>query len=149
MTQEMLRSEAPCAIALMLMFWRPSESNTLPATPGRPFIPSPTTARIAWSRRDVDLQSAVRWNSNWNSCWIASTAAAASALRTPRQIVCSDDACEMSTTLTLRAASVRNTRSATPGTPTIPGPRSVSSARSPTDVIPFASLPVVLAPSAR
>jgi hypothetical protein len=38
-------------------------------------------------------------------------------------------------------ASVRNTRPATPGTPTIPGPRSVSSDRSPTDVIPFASFP--------
>ena len=55
--------------------------------------------------------------------------------------MCSDEAWEMSTTFTRRAASVRNTRSATPGTPTIPGPRSVSSARSPTDVIPFASCP--------
>ena len=72
---------------------------------------------------------------------MAPTADAASALRTPRQIVCSDDAWEMSTTLTRRAASVRNTRSATPGTPTIPGPRSVSSARSPTEVMPFASFP--------
>ena len=49
MTHEMLRSEAPCAMALMLMLWRPSEPNTLPETPGRPFIPSPTTATIAWS----------------------------------------------------------------------------------------------------
>ena len=50
-------------------------------------------------------------------------------------------ACEISTTLTPLAASVPNTRPATPGTPTMPGPRSVSNARSPTDVIPFASFP--------
>ena len=43
--------------------------------------------------------------------------------------------------MTRRAASARNSRSATPGTPTIPGPRSVSSDRSPTDVIPFAIRP--------
>ena len=64
-----------------------------------------------------------------------------SALRTLKQIVCSDDACEIRTTLTPFDASVPNTRPATPGTPTMPGPRSVSSARSPTDAIPFASFP--------
>ena len=63
------------------------------------------------------------------------------ALRTLKQIVCSDEACEISTTLTPLPASVPNTRPATPGTPTIPGPRSVSNASSPTDVIPFASFP--------
>ena len=136
----MLRSDAPCAIALMLMFCRPSESNTFPATPGRPFIPSPTTARIAWSSFTSTCIDCA-WNSNWNSCRIASTARAASALRTLKQIVCSDDACEIRTTLTPFDASVPNTRPATPGTPTMPGPRSVSSARSPTDVIPFASFP--------
>ena len=47
----------------------------------------------------------------------------------------------MRMTLTPRAANARNTRSATPGTPAIPGPRSVSSERFPTDVIPFASFP--------
>ena len=48
MTHEMLRSDAPCAMALMLMLWRPSAPNSLPDTPGRPFMPSPTTATIAW-----------------------------------------------------------------------------------------------------
>ena len=51
----------------------------------------------------------------------------------------------MITTLTRREASARNNRSATPGTPTIPGPRSVSSDRSPTEVIPLATLPAASA----
>ena len=43
-------------------------------------------------------------------------------------------------TLTRLAASVRNSRSAIPGTPTMPGPRSVSSDRPSTVVMPLASV---------
>ena len=141
MTHEMLRSDAPCAIALMLMFWRPSESNTLPATPGRPFIPSPTTARIAWSSADVDLHQLlvelelellldrVDRRRRVGAADAEADRVLGRGLRDQHDV---DASCD---------ASVRNTRSATPGTPTIPGPRSVSSARSPTDVIPFASFP--------
>ena len=140
MTHEMLRSDAPWAIALMLMLLRPSAPNTSPATPGRPFIPSPTTARIICPGFS---SIAVRrlWNSKRNSSWIACTAAAASAVCTAKQIVCSDDACEIRMTLTWRAASARNSRSAIPGTPTIVNPRIVSSVRSPTELIPFAGCP--------
>src|SRR5207247_1642601 len=79
--------------------------------------------------------------SNRKSCSISAPPRSPSAVRTPKRILCSDDACEIRITLTRRCASARKRRSATPGTPTIPGPRSVSSARSPTDVIPFASFP--------
>ena len=41
-------------------------------------------------------------------------------------------------TFTRFAASVRNSRSAVPGTPTIPAPRSVKSEMSSTELIPFA-----------
>ena len=41
-------------------------------------------------------------------------------------------------TLTRRAASVRNSRSAVPGTPTMLAPRSVSSEMSPTELMPLA-----------
>ena len=67
-----------------------------------------------------------------------STARSVSALSTAKQMVCSEDACEMRMTFTRREARVRNKRSAMPGTPTIPAPRSVSSERSPIDVMPFA-----------
>ena len=48
---------------------------------------------------------------------MASTPRLASPLRTAKQIVCSEDACEIRITLTRLAASVRNNRSAMPGTP--------------------------------
>ena len=60
MTHEMLRSDAPWAIALMLMLWRPSAPNSFPATPGRPFIPSPTTATIAWSGCVIEPRQLLR-----------------------------------------------------------------------------------------
>src|SRR5215831_2315789 len=138
MTHEMLRSEAPCAIALTLMLLRPSESNTLPDTPGRPFIPSPTTARIACSglwTTNISRSS----DSCLNSRSMAKMPRFASAARTAKQMVCSDDACEIRMMFTRSAASVLNSRSAMPGTPTIPGPDTVSSDSPPTVVIPFAS----------
>ena len=54
-TTEMLRSEAPCAMARTLIAASPSELNTLAATPCAPAMPSPTTARIAEARAHVDV----------------------------------------------------------------------------------------------
>ena len=71
---------------------------------------------------------------------MAATARSASTPRTAKQIVCSEDACEIRITLTRDPASVRNRRSAMPGTPTIPGPESVSSDSCPTVVMPLASV---------
>ena len=45
-TTEMLRSEAPCAIARTLTAAVPSAPNTFAATPCEPAMPSPTTARM-------------------------------------------------------------------------------------------------------
>src|SRR6476660_8109644 len=47
MTAEMLRSDAPCAIARTLMPAAPSVPKNLPALPGMPAMSSPTTAMIA------------------------------------------------------------------------------------------------------
>ena len=104
-------------------------------------MPEPTTAMVA--RPIMSSMSSIsrRAISSANAARSASTARGASVSGTVKQIECSDDACEIRITLTRRCASARKRRSATPGTPTIPGPRSVSSARSPTDVIPFASFP--------
>ena len=54
-TNEMLRSDDPCAIATTLMPAAESEENTRAATPGVPTMPSPTTATTAMPGRAVTL----------------------------------------------------------------------------------------------
>ena len=83
MTHEMLRSDAPCAMALMLMLWRPSAPNTLPGDA------RPALHPVADHRENrlvgllVEPASAARANSNRNSVLDRRRSPrAASALRT-------------------------------------------------------------------
>ena len=72
-THEMLRSDAPCAMALMLMFWRPSDVEHLPRDAGTAFHALADHRQIAWSSL-TSIRIDCSWNSNWNSWRIASIA---------------------------------------------------------------------------
>jgi len=125
MTQEMLRSDAPWAIALILILCRPSAPNTFPETPGAP------SSHRRRPRRSLDLvfiercQMVLEFEPKFVTH--GRNRQSGVGLRTAKQIVCSDEAWEMRMTLTPRDASARNNRSAIPGTPTMLRPRMVRS----------------------
>ena len=138
MTNEMFRSDDPWAIAVTLMLFRPSAWKTFPETPGVPFIPSPTMATMVWlgaSSSDVKRL----WSSNLNSSATARRAAGTSDLLMAKQMVCSEEACEIRMTLTLWVARALNRRSEVPGTPTMFIPRREKRAISSTELIPLAT----------
>ena len=74
--------------------------------------------------------SSISWRviSSVNASRSAATARGASVSGTVKQIECSDDACEIIDTETPVAASAPKVRAATPGTPSIPFPCTVTSA---------------------
>ena len=93
----MLVSEAPCAQAITLMPFRPSVPNSFPAMPGVCFMFSPTIATVArffsaWIGEISPISISLA-NSSF------STSQARSALRTPIEVLFSDEACETRNTL--------------------------------------------------
>lgn len=90
----MLVSEAPCAQAITLMPFRPSVPNSFPAMPGVCFMFSPTIATVArffsaWIGEISPISISLA-----NSSFSTSQARSASALRTPIEVLFSDEACE-------------------------------------------------------
>ena len=83
----MLVSEAPCAQAITLMPFRPSVPNSFPAMPGVCFMFSPTIATVA------------RFFSAWIGEISPISISLATALRTPIEVLFSDEACETRNTL--------------------------------------------------
>ena len=98
-TKEILVSEAPCAQAITLIPLRPSVPKSLPAIPGVCFIFSPTIATVArfLSARIGEISPISI--SFANSSFSTSQARSASALRTPIEVLFSDEACETRNTL--------------------------------------------------
>ena len=98
-TKEMLVSEAPCAQAITLIPLRPSVPKSLPAIPGVCFIFSPTIATVArfLSARIGEISPISI--SLANSSFSTSQARSASALRTPMEVLFSDEAWDTRNTL--------------------------------------------------
>ena len=98
-TKEMFVSEAPCAQAITLIPLRPSVPKSLPAIPGVCFIFSPTIATVAKSLSARIGEISPISISFANSSFSTSQARSASALRTPIEVLFSDEACETRNTL--------------------------------------------------
>mmetsp|Transcript_44227 Transcript_44227/g.59960 ORF Transcript_44227/g.59960 Transcript_44227/m.59960 type:complete len:263 (-) Transcript_44227:45-833(-) len=127
-TAEILRSDEPCAIAMMLTWARPRDWKNLPQTPVRFFMPSPMTARMLTFLRAVTRISESRESSIAKACFTDSSAPCASFSSTATVIECSDEPWEVRMTFTLALPRASIIRRATPGVPRKDAPASVTSA---------------------
>ena len=125
----MLRSDAPCAIARTFTPARARAENSRAATPGEPAMPSPTTASVVMPGVALTSTSWPAVTSRENVCRRWSRAAYASRSWTTQQIECSELPCEIITTEIPASRKAPNARSAVPGTPIIPAPSMLMSAR--------------------
>ena len=128
MTAEMLRSDEPCAMARTLMPALPSAPKNVAATPAVCAMSSPTAARMLH-----EATRSTRWMcpsriSGSKARRDVVRASSACASGTAKQMECSELACEMSTTLTPTSRSAPKSRCATPGTPIIPVPSTLTRA---------------------
>ena len=121
----MLVSEAPCAQAITLMPLRPNVPKSFPAMPGVCFIFSPTIAMVAkFISATTGLISPISI-SFANSSFNTSQANAASWLRTPMEVLFSEEAWDTMNTLMPFCANALKMRKFTPITPTMPKPVTV------------------------
>ncbi len=137
MTAEMLRSEAPCAIARTLMPALPSVPKNRPALPGMPAMSSPTTAMIAQPFVTPTRCTCPSLSSTANARSTTVRTWSAASSRTAKQIECSELPCEISMTDTPASRSAPNSRSAVPGTPIMPAPSRFTSATLSTPLMPL------------
>ena len=98
-TNEIFVSDAPCAQAITFIPLRPNVPNSLPAIPGVCFIFSPTMATVAkffsaWIGEISPISISFT-----NSSFSTSQAKSASALRTPIEVLFSEEACDTRNTL--------------------------------------------------
>ena len=115
-------SDAPCAIALILILFWPNELNNLPLTPFLLFILSPTIA-ILDKLDSICAWLILFWEiSNSNSLSITFFAEMASLESTAIQIENSEEAWVIIITLILLVDKDSKNLLENPGTPTIPDP---------------------------
>ena len=114
----------------------------MPEIPGVPAMPRPTMETTATSSSAVMLSMAPAAISREKARRRASWSSSESPAETTKEMVCSEEAWEIITTLTPLASAASNTRRATPRTPAMPRPSTV------TRVIPRIEL-TVLTPWAR
>ena len=115
----------------------PSAVNTLAAIPGVPAMPSPTTARIAWSASTSTLWIWPSASSRSKARRTTAAARSACSCGIAQQIECSELPCEMRMTEMPSSRSAPNRRCAVPGTPIIPVPSRLTSATRSILVMPF------------
>jgi hypothetical protein len=127
-TNEMFRSDEPCATAITLSPARASAVNTRAAMPGVPAMPSPTTAMTATSVRDATSSTSPLASSSLNARRSACTAGPASAAGSVNPMELSDEAWKMVDTDSPAACTAANVRAAMPGTPIMPLPETVTTA---------------------
>mmetsp|Transcript_20552 Transcript_20552/g.57022 ORF Transcript_20552/g.57022 Transcript_20552/m.57022 type:complete len:435 (-) Transcript_20552:1238-2542(-) len=127
-TTEMFRSEHPCAMARMLIWASPRAEKNRPATPATCFIPSPTAATMLHGTLTSMLEIRFFSSSFWNSSSMASLALVASSSGVAKVMLCSEEACEINTTLMPRLSSLPKSLRATPWTPIKPDPSTLMSA---------------------
>src|SRR4051794_16084502 len=126
-TNERFNSEEPWAMASTSMASLPMRVNTRPATSGLPRMPEPITATM-----DTPFRRFMPSIRPWSISVAKARSSAVEALRPnfssiTRQILYSDDDCEIISTLMFSWATVEKSRAATPGRPIIPLPCTVSS----------------------
>ena len=109
-TNEIFVSDAPCAQAMTLIPLRPNVPKSLPAMPGVCFMFSPTMATVATLSTAVIGFISPICISLANSSLSTLQARAASSLRTPMDVLFSDDACDTRNTLMPLSANVRKMR---------------------------------------
>ena len=97
-------------MARTLMLAPPSALNTLPATPGMPAMPSPTTARMAMSGSICTLWIWPSCSSRWNARRTTAAARSACSCGMAQQIECSELPCEMRITEMPSSRSAPNRR---------------------------------------
>ena len=115
-TAEMLRSDAPCAIARTLMPRQPRVPKNRPALPGMPCHVVADDGEDAAALRDLDpLHLALRASSAANARSTTSRTCSADCSRTAKQIECSELPCEISMTEMPASRRAPNSRSAVPG----------------------------------
>src|SRR5439155_17723476 len=146
-TSEMLSSLDPCAMATTLIFMRPRALKTRAATPGVPFIPSPTAATIATGCSAYTRPTSCRPSSAANARSRSRMIRAVCSAPTTKQMLCSLLDWLIISTETPSAATVSKTRAAMPGTPDIPAPSTVIRPRPPSDVVALTMLPSVASAS--
>ena len=127
-TAEILRSDAPCAMALILTLFFPKVLNILPLNPWWLFMLSPTRAIIAKSRSAITGFILPKEISYSKASFTICTALSESLSAIPTHIECSDDACVINTTLILDCDNTSKKRLDIPGIPTIPDPSKESNA---------------------
>ncbi len=136
-THEILSSEAPCAIAIILMPFLPIVEKSFPATPVVCFIFSPTIATIDNSLSISILLICPVFISFSNSALIAASAASVSGLSIATLIEFSEDACEIRITFIPAPARAEKSLIEMPVTPTMPIPCRVTSEIPEMDEIPL------------
>jgi hypothetical protein len=119
-TNEMLRSDEPCAMAITLTSAAASARNTRAAMPGVPAMPSPTTAITAAGPADVTSSTRPAASSSRNARRSAATACGASGAGSVKPMELSDEAWKMVDTDSDSPCMAANVRAAMPGTPIIP-----------------------------
>src|SRR5882672_5235383 len=135
--KEMLYSEEPCAMAIILIPSLPIVLKTRPAMPGVPAMFSPTAATTATFRLTVTCSSSWWWTSSYNASRSAFSVRTASAACTTKQMLSCEDDCEIITMFARTEAVATNMRAEMSGTPMIPGPATVISATSRVAVTAF------------
>mmetsp|Transcript_23921 Transcript_23921/g.74814 ORF Transcript_23921/g.74814 Transcript_23921/m.74814 type:complete len:215 (+) Transcript_23921:1327-1971(+) len=118
----MLYSEHPCAIARMLTLALARAEKRVADTPLRWFMFCPTAARMLHPEIFSTLAMPPLASASAKRSLMAATAWSSSAERTAKQIECSEEACEIMTTLTPASRTAEKMPLAVPGTPTMPVP---------------------------
>mmetsp|Transcript_37596 Transcript_37596/g.82497 ORF Transcript_37596/g.82497 Transcript_37596/m.82497 type:complete len:314 (-) Transcript_37596:1338-2279(-) len=140
-TAEMLRSEEPWAIAMMLTLARPRALKKRPLMLGRFRMPSPITATMLTLRIKDTFVSSFRAISNSNACRTPSSALSSSRSSTATVMECSEEPWEVRITFTPTFPSASIIRFATPGVPRKDAPERVTSPIFSIDVMPFTGMP--------
>ena len=127
-TADILRSEHPCAMAMILILASPNAEKNRPAHPVVDDMPSPTAAMMEHGAFTSTLEIRCCSSSIRNSSSMTILAACACGAVVAKVMECSEEACDISTTLTPTRSKVPNKRFATPGTPIKPEPSTLTMA---------------------
>mmetsp|Transcript_103270 Transcript_103270/g.301264 ORF Transcript_103270/g.301264 Transcript_103270/m.301264 type:complete len:328 (+) Transcript_103270:921-1904(+) len=136
-TAEMLRSEEPWAMAMMLTLALPKELKNWPLMPVRLFMPSPTTATILQPARELTRHSWLLASSSAKACSTLCIATPRSFSSTATVMECSEEPWEARMTFTPVLPRASIIFLATPGVPRKDAPEMVRRATFSMDVIAF------------
>mmetsp|Transcript_17866 Transcript_17866/g.37924 ORF Transcript_17866/g.37924 Transcript_17866/m.37924 type:complete len:233 (+) Transcript_17866:1221-1919(+) len=139
-TAEMFRSDAPWAMATTLTFALPKAVKKAPLMPGVSFMPSPMTARMLISLRDVARISSSLANSMAKASLTLLRPGISSFSSTATVMECSEEPWEVRITFTPARPRASIILRATPGVPRKEAPDKVTSATFSMDVMAFTGM---------